>query len=56
MSAEKAITALFVLLLILAAIGIRSDYKVRYYEAILQDSNIDISRVQNMAWYKLWVD
>lgn len=36
--------------------GLRNEFKIKYYETKLENRGVDIARVKNMPFYKLWLD
>lgn len=43
-------------LCVLVFINLKLNFKTEYYKQKLINRNVDISRVQNMAWWKLWIN
>jgi len=47
---------LSIIILVLLFLRFRDVFKISYYEAKLINCGVDISRVKNMPFYKIWLD
>ena len=50
------IVILIITVVVLSLLHFQQTFKIAYYETKLSNRNIDISKVKNMPFYKMWLN